>query len=363
MAKKKIGYVELQWECPNCGTFNPGPVKVCEGCGAPQPDDVEFIQPSRQELIQDEEKLKKAKAGADIHCAYCGTRNPAGAASCSQCKADLSEGNQRKAGQVVGAFKSGPVQKIQCPHCGAENPETAKRCVQCGGSLDRPSTPRPASQPRSTTDRQPMAPPRANRSVLVILGLVFLFGCIAIYFLFLRTTAITGTVTDVSWERSYVLEGLVPVEYQDWYDQIPSEAEIISCTFEARDQVDTPVEGSQEICGTPYTLDTGSGFAEVVQDCIYIVYDDFCTYSMLQWYAVDTVTLSGDDSSPQWPNPALTGDQRLGQEAEYYTIYFSVGLDDYIYTTTDYDLFQQAQIGSEWELEINSVGDVQSVIP
>jgi len=363
MAKKKIGYVELQWECPNCGTINPGPVKVCQGCGAPQPDDVEFFQASRQELIEDKDKLEKAKAGADIHCAYCGTRNPAGAETCSQCKADLSEGHQRKAGQVVGAFRSGPVQNVQCPHCGAENLETAHRCVQCGGTLTRQTSTAPTPQSRPVDQRQPTITPRANRSVLAILGLFFVISCIAVYFLFLRTTDITGTVTDARWERSYVLEELVWVEYQDWYDRIPDSAEITSCTYEARDQSNSPVAGAEEVCGTPYTVDTGSGYAEVVQDCVYLVYDDYCSYNQLEWYAVDTITTNGYDFSPRWPDPSLDDDQRLGERAEYYTIYFSSGSDVYTYSTTDYNLFQQAQIGSRWQLEINSVGDVQSIIP
>jgi hypothetical protein len=363
MAKKKIGYVELQWECPNCGTINPGPEKVCQGCGAPQPENVEFTQASRQELIQDQAKLKKAQAGADIHCAYCGTRNPAGATTCSQCKADLSEGNQRDAGRVVGAFKSGPAQKVKCPHCGAENLETDNRCNQCGGTLNRISTPSPSAHQQPGGDRLPKASAKGSRSILAILGLVLLAGCIAIYFIFLRTTATIGTVTDVSWERSYAIEGLVPVEYEDWYDQIPEEAEIGYCTSEARDEVDSPVQGSQEICGTPYTEDTGSGYAEVVQDCTYVVYDDFCTYTLLEYDYVDTVTVSGDGFSPQWPNPILTTDQRLGEGEENYNIYFSADGKEYVFNTSDYNLYEKAQIGTEWELEINSIGGVQAIKP
>ncbi|NIW46975.1 MAG: hypothetical protein GWN14_19120 [candidate division Zixibacteria bacterium] len=358
MTEKKIGYVELQWECPNCGTINPGQIKVCQGCGAPQPEDVEFTQASRQELIKDEEKLKKAKAGADIHCAYCGTRNPAGAERCSQCKADLSEGHQRKAGRVVGAYRGGLAQKIQCPHCGTENLETANRCSQCGGSLaEHPalSSTAPQSAAKTSTKR--------GRSVLGILGLILLIGCFGIYFIFLRTNTTTGTVTDASWERMVVLEQLVPVKYQDWYDQIPQGAQIQSCTSEERDQVETPVEGSQEICGTPYNRDTGSGFAEVVQDCVYIVYDDYCTYSVLEWDEVDVITLSGDGFSPQWPNPNLPNDQRLGEGEETYQIFFSAGSEDYVFTTSNYDLFLKAQPGTEWQLEINSIGGVQSINP
>jgi hypothetical protein len=363
MAKKKIGFIELQWECPNCGTINPGSSKVCEGCGAPQPEDVEFIQASKQELISDEKKLEKAKAGADIHCAYCGTRNPAGAESCSQCKASLSEGHQRKAGRVVGAFREGPVQTVQCPHCGEENLETAQSCTQCGGLLAPETAPPPTSQKQPARDRLPEASRQPNKSVFIIIGLVLLAACAAIYFIFLRTTAVTGTVTDVEWERSVILEQFIPVEYQDWYDQIPTEAEVISCTSEARDQADSPVAGSEEICGTPYTVDQGSGYAEVIQDCIYIVYDDYCTYSVLEWDAVDSISVTGNDFAAFWPEPVLSEDERLAEGEEFYQIYFSSGSDEYVYYTTDYNLFQQAQIGTEWELETNSLGDVQSINP
>ena len=355
MAKKKIGYVELQWECPNCGTINPGPVKVCESCGAHQPKDVEFFQTSRQELVGDEEKLKEAQVGADIHCAYCGTRNPAGAERCSQCKADLSEGAQRKAGKVVGAFRQGAAQTIQCPHCGADNEETASRCVQCGGSLVKADS--AASKPKP----QPAPKPGSSRRVLVILGIVMVTLCAAVYFIFLRTTGVTGTVSDLKWERSAVLEQIVPVEHQDWRAEIPSDAEIISCTAEEYEQVETPVAGADEICGTPYNVDTGSGYAEVVQDCIYIVYEDYCTYTVMEWSAVEMVVVDGIGLNAAWPQPNLAQDQRLQMGEESYTIVFESGSDTYTYVTSDYDLFRQAEIGSEWELEINSIGGIQAI--
>lgn len=357
MAKKNIGYLELQWECPNCGTINPGPVKVCNGCGAPQPEDVEFQQASTQQLITDEDKLEQAKAGPDVHCPYCGTRNPAGAPSCSQCKAELSQGKKRESGRVVGAFKQGEVATIQCPHCGADNPETGSRCVQCGGSLIQAS-PRKAMPETSSL---PAAKPGGGRNVLLILGVIAVLACAAIYFLFLRTSATTGTVTDLDWERSYVLEQIIPVEYEGWYDQIPANGEVVSCTQEEYDRVTEPVEGSQEICGTPYSVDTGSGFAEVVQDCEYVVYEDYCTYTMLEWGAVDTVSITGSGLNAAWPDTALAADERFGEGSESYQITFDVDGDTYVFQTENYDLYQEAQIGSEWELEINTIGGVQSI--
>ena len=76
MTKKSLGYVELEWTCPNCETRNPGPHKFCNGCGAPQPEDVEFEQPIEEKLITDAEQIARAQAGPDLHCPYCEARNP-----------------------------------------------------------------------------------------------------------------------------------------------------------------------------------------------------------------------------------------------------------------------------------------------
>ena len=163
MARKKLGHVELQWTCPNCGGINPGLEKTCQACGAPQPDDVEFEQASGQELITDEEKVAKAEAGADIHCPYCGTRNPAGVATCSQCGGDLSEGALRKAGRVVGAYKTGPIEMVPCPHCGAENPDTIVNCQQCGGGIHLETRAAGNSPSRNCPQIQPLADHRPYR--------------------------------------------------------------------------------------------------------------------------------------------------------------------------------------------------------
>src|SRR5215216_4444419 len=114
MATKELGYVELEWTCPRCQTRNPGTQTTCGGCGAPQPADVKFEAPVGGELLKDQEKIQRAKSGPDIQCAFCGTRNPADAKVCRQCGADLTQGKTREAGQVVGAFHSGPAPQVAC---------------------------------------------------------------------------------------------------------------------------------------------------------------------------------------------------------------------------------------------------------
>jgi DNA-directed RNA polymerase subunit RPC12/RpoP len=362
MAKKEIGYVELRWTCPNCSGMNPGRVRVCSNCGAPMPQNVKFEQSARQELITGEEIAAEAKAGPDIHCPYCGTRNPGGTQVCSQCGGDLSEAALREAGQVVGAFSVGAATMIKCPTCGAENPDTALNCAQCGSSL-KVETPQPvspvgpaASAPRKTS---PLLWVGIAAAVLVICGGIFFF-----IYLSTRTDASTGIVSTARWERSIPIEALVPVEYSDWQDQIPPDAVVGSCSEDLRAVQDEPAPQAVEVCGTPYTIDTGSGLGQVVQDCEYEIYDTRCSYSVQEWRQVDVQTLSGTDLQPVWPEPLLEGEERLGsQREEKYYISFSSGGETYIYTTTDFNLFQQTRPGSEWTLNINSFGNLVSVEP
>src|SRR5512145_2330994 len=118
--RRTLGYIQNEWTCPNCNTRNKGSVKTCENCGAPQPENVQFELPSEQKIVTDETSIKAAQAGADIHCGFCGTRNPATAATCSQCGADLKEGKARAAG---GELQAAPaVVTVLCTNCGERNP-------------------------------------------------------------------------------------------------------------------------------------------------------------------------------------------------------------------------------------------------
>jgi ribosomal protein L40E len=135
MARKVTkGFVKLEWVCPNCDGRNPGPEKTCQSCGAPQPENVQFQRASEEQLVTDEKVAEAVRSGADIHCGFCGTRNPANAVTCSQCGGDLKEGMARQAGRVLQAAPAAP-KIINCTNCGFENPGTARTCAQCGAPL------------------------------------------------------------------------------------------------------------------------------------------------------------------------------------------------------------------------------------
>ena len=147
MAKESLGYVELEWTCPFCNTRNPGRAKVCRNCGAPQPKDVVFEQAAEDTLVADAEGLELAKGEADIHCPFCGTRNPATAVKCARCGGDLTEGERREAGQVLGGAQTKPAPDVTCAYCGTKNKATNVKCTNCGSPLGKEARPKPAAVP------------------------------------------------------------------------------------------------------------------------------------------------------------------------------------------------------------------------
>ena len=356
MTKKNLGFVQLEWTCPACETRNPGPAKKCTSCGAPQPEDVQFEQAAQETFIEDEKLIERAKTGPDVHCPYCGTRNPADAVTCSNCMGDLTDAAVREQGKVLGKHQKEAKPDVACPYCGTMNPATAVKCANCQGNLQKPI------QPKSLPAAQPA--PRRGLGVVGIIVIVALIAlCIFVASLFFRTDDVIGRVSAVEWTHSVAIEGLVPVERRDFLEDIPQGVDYGNCRQELHHVQDFPAPNSLEICGTPYTVDTGTGVGEVVQDCQYEVYEDYCSYTVDEWQQINVVTLTGGDLFPAWPQPQLAGDQRLGgQEAQYEVVFQGDG-ERYTYSTSSLDHFTQFTVGSEWVLQVNQLGGVVSVEP
>ncbi len=357
MTKKTVGYVELEWRCPNCGGRNPGREKICAQCGAAQPPDVAFEQAAEEKIIEDATVIERAKVGADIHCAYCGTRNPADAQTCANCGADLAEGSARDAGNVLGGLKDKPAAEIKCAYCGTMNPGTAHNCHNCGATLEK-------EQPKTVPEAAPQGRRGgATTAILIGIGVIIVAACIGLFIFLNQTDDVQGRVNELSWERSIVIMGLAPVVREGWWDEIPQEATPGMCRQEQRYTSADPQPNSTEVCGTPYTVDTGSGLGEVVQDCEYLVYDDRCEYTVLQLQPVDTLVLSGSDQNPRWPELRLNADQEEGERQESYLIVFSADGETFTYRTSDVEKYHQFVPGSSWVLKVNQLGGVTAVEP
>ena len=354
MARKRKGFIELEWTCPNCESRNRGSDKTCANCGAPQPDDVQFEAPVERQFVSEEKAGELRKRGADIHCGFCGTRNPSDATTCSQCGADLSEGVARQAGREIQA-KEGP-QTVLCENCGAENTTAKTNCTECGAPLPRPSqVPQPegaagakvAARPASVSSKP--AKKKPNWLVLGGLALGLLICCVAAVILFaFPSQSLAATVSDVYWETSVPVQEIRPVDHSNERGNPPSDAYDVSCETESR-----------EICEEK-TIDRGDGYAEVVEDCRTET-DQFCDYTVDEWTTIQTYTLDGHDLEPEYAQPSLTSDQRLGNESQDFTVYFDTEKGTIDYSPASLSEFQQFQIGSTWTLKLNALGGVVDV--
>jgi len=361
MSRETLGYVKLEWTCPKCGGRNPGPEKTCISCGAPQPDNVKFEQAAVQELITDEKEISEAQVGPDVHCSFCGTRNPGNAAECTQCGADLSEAAKRQVGRVIGAYKEEDVKQTPCPNCGQNNPETALRCSQCGASTKRSPQPvaaaAPAAKPKSAKKSG-----MGRYALFAIIGLVAV--CIVVFMvLSFNTDDQNGLVQNVSWVTIVEIESLQPATYQAWWDQIPAHATPGACRQQVRSIQDEPAPNSNKVCGTPYSVDTGTGHAEVVQDCQFEVIEDYCEFTVIEWQKVDEARLQGNNLSPEWAEPQLSVDQRPGNHSQIFNVVFQTPDGQISYSPNSLKEFSMFQIGSEWVLNINAFGAILSVEP
>ena len=342
-------FVELEWVCPNCDGRNKGSKKTCENCGAPQPENVKFQRAADEAIVTDEKKVKAASAGADIHCGFCGTRNPATSATCSQCGADLKEGKARQAGQVLQASAPAP-KVIACKNCGAENPGSERVCKQCGSPLPRAEAPAPvAPAPPVAARPAPTEKKKVNWLLFGGIGALLLICCIAAVMLFaFPSKSVKATVSDVQWQTSVPVQEVRAVNYSNERGNAPSNAYNVSCRTD-----------SQEVCEEK-TVDQGNGFAEIVTEC-HTESEQFCDYTVDEWQTIQTYTLNGSDLYPVYENPSLTSDQRTGSPAEIFTVTFSTPNGVESYSPGSVSEFQQFEIGSEWTLKMNAVGGIVSV--
>ena len=357
MAKKSLGYVELEWECPVCQTRNPGSERVCKGCGSPQPPDIQFQTPVAATASRSAEVVAHATAAPDIHCPYCDARNPAGATVCHQCGGDLTQATSRAVGKVLGAPGDSTTAKpVVCPTCGTENPAEARVCKNCGAPLPG-AAPKPTPQPAKSN----------SLGCLWIGGGIALLLVIGLAFIFMggggKRTTLVGHVVDTQWERKIVVMGLAPQQRVAWLDQIPADATVGACTDEVRQVVEDPVPGAREVCGTPYAVDQGTGYGELVQDCQYEVLDQRCEYTTNVWQPVDERVLQGAGATANWPTLPAGSNLREGTREERYLCRFSANDALYVYQARTYDEYLLCEPDSAWNLTVNASGRVVEATP
>lgn len=345
--KESKGFVQLEWVCPNCEGRNPGPVKTCQSCGAPQPENVQFQRAANEKIITDEKSVAAAKTGADIHCGFCGTRNPGTATTCSQCGGDLKEGKARQAGQVLKAAPT-PLKDVTCTNCGSENPGSEHVCAKCGSPLQRATPPVQAAAPPMSAAVNNAPQKKTNWLLFGGIGAAFVVCCVAVVLMFMiPSKTVQGTVTNVYWQTSVPVQEIQAVNHTN-ESSAPSDAYNVSC----RDE-------SQEVCEEK-SIDKGNGYAEIVKEC-HTDTTTYCDYTVDEWKTIQTYTLEGNDLSPVYDSPGLSSSQRAGSSSEAFTVYFNTDTGELTYEPGSLTDFQQFSIGSVWTIKLNALGGVMSV--
>jgi ribosomal protein L40E len=315
-------------------------------------------------LVQDEAKIQQAKSGPDIHCPYCGARNPAGTERCKVCGGGLQGGEARQVGQVLGALPTGSAEPVKCATCGALNAASATRCESCGALLPKPQAAPPpaAAKPVKPAGRIPIG-------LIAVVGILLVVACIAIALLSGGdrgggvTQQVSGQVSDAAWKRVILVQALLPVQRQGWEPEVPSGATVGDCQERLYRTLDEPAAGSVEVCGTPYVVDTGTGVGEVVQDCQYQVFENYCTYTVMGWQAIAPIVLAGEGLNAAWPSQRLSDQQREAGREEEYVVTFQTEEGPVRFAVPSLEQFRQFTQGSRWNLEIDSRGRVVGVEP
>jgi membrane protease subunit (stomatin/prohibitin family) len=352
-SRRTLGYVQNEWTCPNCGTRNKGGVKTCENCGAPQPENVQFELPSEQKFVTDEASIKAAKEGPDIHCPFCGTRNPATAKTCSQCGGDLTGGKAREAGRIMPTPPASQQPKvIKCDNCGTENPGNNTVCSNCGSPLPKVVAPAVAPTPNAGLNLGKLTGQKKTNWLLIGGIITALAICvIAIGALFLPSKSVKATVVDIHWQTSVPVQEVRAVDYNNEPGSPPSDAYNVSCR-----------DDSHDVCEQK-TIDKGNGYSEVVQEC-HTETQQYCSYTVDEWTTIQTYPLEGNNLQPIYESPNVSSGQRLGDPSEDLTVTFSTenGQQE-TYSPGTVSEYQQFTIGSTWTLRMNAVGSVVSVEP
>ena len=168
---------------------------------------------------------------------------------------------------------------------------------------------------------------------------------------------VNAVVSSQTWQSSVQVIGPVPSRASAWYDQVPSEAENITCKDRLRHTYDDEVSGSVEVCGTPYAIDMGNGFEQFVQDCVYQVYEPYCEYTVYKAGVIDTRRATGSGPNPELPyveSSYSTGNQNVS----YSVVLRDENGREYKLTPFGINEYRSYSVGDQYLLEVTASGRV-----
>lgn len=220
------------WRCGACGRVNLGRHDSYPGCGFHTNDETEFFLPQSEAeidalIVEDEKLLRMAADGPNWFCGHCGNQNRAPLPSCASCGNPRSviPGSIEKARDGDGSFQ----EEVRNDHS--------------DWAEGRPPSP-PAAPQYFAAPRRIAGTP--NRGILWLIFSVFGGGALLV-FLCVLSTLFTGPstanlkMTALEWKRTVYVEEYRLEDHEDWDDQVPGDAKIISKKRSVRSYNQVPV--------------------------------------------------------------------------------------------------------------------------
>lgn len=385
-----MGIQEGRWDCTYCGTRGIlGRLMACPNCGQRRPEDIKFYLPEDAPDISDEEQLKRAKAGPDWICEYCGASNSAIEQVCTQCGAERSEA----VSQEVKEYSL-----EERPHFGDEGPAP--------DAADDPYADTPYAVEQSYTasflddDEPSSSPPAPNEpeeegskkkwfKPFAIVAAIIVACIMPALFFFLMPQTVEAQVSGVEWERSIDVEVYKTVVEEDWsvpsggrrldsWREVHHHEEVIdhyeTKTREVSEKVKVGTERYK--CGT---RDLGNGYfedkyctrdkyetryrTETYEEPVYRkepVYQTKYRYEIDKWVHDRTREEEGTDYNPQWPRVSIGKNEREGEREEEYTVYFVGKKKGKTYEVDlPFEEWKTYKEGQTHKLKINRLGKVE----
>ncbi len=312
MGKLVMGY----WDCPFCGSKEiRGDVMNCPSCGRARGDVRFYMKDYTEGEIREEneradieyveeKKAQEMSRNPDWYCSFCNSLNSDNVQTCGVCGASRADSESNYFDQL---------KKKQ-------EKEAAEAAAQ-----------------------QPAQPEKRSRKGLLFLLLLVPLALL-IYFM-VPKTAKGLQVTEVGWQRVIQIQASETVSHSGY--SLPSDAELTRQEQETYyvqviDHYETRyVERTRRVVDhyeTYYTYeDRGNGsfeevahqrpvykdetYTEPVQQPVYRNEARLRTkyyYTQLEWKNARSVTASGKDQNPYWPEFTLGENEREGQKAEVY---------------------------------------------
>lgn len=331
----KIG----RWDCAQCGhAGNAGPITRCEKCGASRPEDVVFYLDDDSEIVNNVNKIKEAKSGADWVCSFCSTHNKVSQTICQSC------GNDRD-------ITDGDESLKEKTHLYKQNSKSDKKPFKLGKGF--------------------------KRVLIAIVSFFALFFLLALF-----TSDIDVTVNGFKWERSIEIEEYKKVIEEDW--NIPDGAEKID-SYQAvhhynqiADGTETKTRTVQKQVGTEKVKvgekDLGNGYFEDIYEDRPIYEDEEETYevtkykkipvyktkykySVFRWKDAGTIEASDNKKPAYWPKDVRLDDAnkfRIKKRNEKY--FLLLDYEGKINTVAlDFKLWEDTNVGDILKAEKSTI--------